>query len=83
MVPTDIIEETLEQVPRSVAALSPLVDYTCELNNAPKGDDIELLTEGETWESFTSHWLQTCAYVPGNRKQSRRKEISAPGRHDE
>ena len=79
VVPTDIIEETLEQVPRSVAALSPLVDYTCELNNAPGGDDIELLTEGETWESFTSHWLQTCAYVPGNRKQSKRKEISAPG----
>ena len=69
IVPTDIIEETLEQVPRSVAALSPLVDYTCELNNAPGNDDIELLTEGETWESFTSHWLQTCAYVPGGRKR--------------
>lgn len=68
VVPTDIIEETLEQVPRSVTALSPLVDYTCELDNAPEKDDIELLTEGETWESFTSHWLQTCAYVPGGQK---------------
>lgn len=69
IVPPEIIGETLEQVPRSVAALSPLVDYTCELNNAPGKDDIELLTEGETWESFTSHWVQTCAYVPGGRKQ--------------
>ena len=71
VVPTDIIEETLEQVPRSVAALSPLVDLTCELYNAPGKDDIELLTEGETCESFTSHWLQTCAYVPGGRKKQR------------
>lgn len=75
VVPIDVIEKTLEQVPQSVAALSPLVDYTCELNNAPGSDDVELLTEGETWESFTSNWLQTCAYIPGGRKSKKSRQI--------
>jgi hypothetical protein len=49
----------LEQVPRSVKILAPLVDYYAELNNAPGAPEIELTEpEGATWESFQSQWNQ-------------------------
>ena len=68
MVPRATLEMALEQVPRSVKILGPLVDYFCELNNAPGAPDIEMVTEGETWLSFESQWAQTCAWVPSRRK---------------
>eukprot|EP00977_Amphora_coffeiformis_P010819 scaffold2536_cov169-Amphora_coffeaeformis.AAC.12 len=56
VVPKMVLERALEQVPRSVKILAPLVDYHIELMNAPEADDIEIVTDGETWESFKSHW---------------------------
>ena len=64
VVPLETLEMALEQVPISVKILGPKVDYFCELNNAPDAEDIEILTDGITWESFTSEWIQTCAWVP-------------------
>lgn len=58
VVPRALLERTLKQVPRSVKILAPLVDYHIKLFNAPEADDIEILTEGETWESFQSQWVQ-------------------------
>ena len=58
IVPRDLIVETIQQVPLSVAELSPLVGYHIELLNDPKTADIEIVTQGETWESFTSQWVQ-------------------------
>jgi predicted kinase len=58
VVPRDLLAKVLEQVPRSVKILAPLVDYHVELRNASDNDDIELVTEGETWETFKSHWVQ-------------------------
>jgi hypothetical protein len=58
VVPRDLLAKTLEQVPQSVRILAPLVDYHVELRNASDSDDIELVTEGETWETFKSHWIQ-------------------------
>ena len=58
IVPRDLIVETIEQVPLSVAQLAPLVDYHIELLNDPKTPDIEIVTNGETWENFTSQWAQ-------------------------
>lgn len=63
VVPRDLIAESIQQVPLSVAELSPLVDYHIELLNDPKLTDIEIVTPGETWASFTSQWLQ---YVTGH-----------------
>ncbi len=40
--------------------LSPLADFVAELHNAPSTSDIELVTDGMTWSSFTSVWSQTC-----------------------
>jgi len=51
--------QALEQVPKSVERLAPLVDYHAELNNAATSGDIELVKpEDETWDDFRSHWLQ-------------------------
>jgi hypothetical protein len=68
VVPREVLERALDQVPRSVKVLAPLVDYFCEINNAPGAPDVELITEGETWETFESKWIQTCAWVPNRRK---------------
>jgi len=68
VVPRETLEMALDQVPRSVKILGPLVTYFCELNNAPGAPDIELMTDTETWESFERNWHQTCAWVPSRRK---------------
>jgi len=70
VVPRETLIQALEQVPKSVEILAPLADYYCVLNNAPNMPDIELVTEGETWESFTKQWIQTCAWVPPHRSKS-------------
>ena len=38
--------------------LAPLVDYHVELMNDPSTPDIEIVTPGETWQRFTSNWVQ-------------------------
>ena len=58
IVPQEMLEHTMEQVPLSVALLRESVDYTVEFHN---GDaDLAIVTEGETWTSFTQKWLQQC-----------------------
>jgi len=69
-VPRKLLEDAMEQVPRSVKILSPLSDYFAELNNAPGKSDIELLTEGECWDTFRSQWLQLCKFVPGGQRSN-------------
>ena len=55
-VPTRVLEAALEQVPRSVEILGPLVDYYAELNNA---DEVKLVKPiGSTWEHFRDIWIQ-------------------------
>ena len=56
--PHDLLVETLEQVPRSVKALAPLADYNAEFRNVSGAADIDLVTPGETWQSFTAQWIQ-------------------------
>ena len=60
VVPRRVLEETLVQVPKSVAALCPLADFCAEIYNAPDAKDLELRTQGLTWESFTNTWAQQC-----------------------
>ena len=59
IVPRDVLEAALEQVPRSVEILSPLVDYYAEINNDDGTPDVELVKPiGSTWEEFKATWLQ-------------------------
>jgi predicted kinase len=59
IVPRDVLETALEQVPRSVKVLAPLVDYYAELNNDQNTDDIELTKPvRSTWDEFRAKWHQ-------------------------
>lgn len=52
IVPQHTLEETIVKVPESIKVLAPLVDFFAEIRNAPNATDVELVTEGMTWESF-------------------------------
>lgn len=69
VIPQETLEMALEEVPKAVKILSPLVDYFCELDNAP--GKIKIVTPNITWESFGNQWLQTCAWVPKSRRLRR------------
>jgi hypothetical protein len=58
IVPMAVLKASLEQVPKSVKELAPLVDYHVELNNAPGTSDIELVTSNRNWDDFASNWIQ-------------------------
>lgn len=71
VVPRDVLEMAMEQVPKSVKILAPLVDYFVELENGDNEPDILIKTEGETWANFQSKWVQACAWVPGKKKKEK------------
>ncbi len=71
MVPIETLELALEQVPKSVGILRSKVDYYCRLLNAPDAEDIEIMTDGVTWENFSKQWLQTCAWIPKSKRRSK------------
>ncbi len=54
IVPTHVLEESIAMVPKSVAILSKHVDFFVELYNGPDASDIEIMTEGVTWNMFRS-----------------------------
>ncbi len=57
--PREVLEAALEQVPRSVEILSPLIDYYAEINNAENILDVELVKPiNSSWEEFRVTWLQ-------------------------
>ncbi|KAL3921547.1 MAG: hypothetical protein SGILL_002691 [Bacillariaceae sp.] len=70
-VPEDLLQESIDQVPKSVAALAPLTDHTFEVSNddgapmivkecAPdreeNGAHSSVMTEETTWETFRKVW---------------------------
>ena len=79
VVPRELLEKTIEQVPKSVKILAPLVDYRTELLNAPNAEDIELVTEGETGESFKNRWKQTLAWIPKKLRRHGSSNVSNAG----
>jgi hypothetical protein len=60
MVPRDLLERTMLEVPVSISLLAPKVDFTVELRNAPDSTDIEIATPCVTWASFKKVWKQNC-----------------------
>jgi len=59
IVPSDVLEKAIEQVPKSVKILAPMVDYYAEISNAPDVDDIELVKpDGSNWAKFRQQWMQ-------------------------
>lgn len=60
VVPRDLLERTMLEVPKSIQILSKLVDFSVELNNPPDSNTVEIATQGITWESFQNTWKQSC-----------------------
>ena len=60
VVPKPQIEKSIEQVPRSVAKLSPLVDLCVEFHNSGEKDNVQLVTPGLEWDTFRRYWDQKC-----------------------
>jgi len=80
-VPSEILENAIEQVPKSVRILAPMVDYYAEINNAPGVDDIELVKPaGSNWTEFRQQWIQTVAYVNNSQKVLKKIEKAKEGK---
>lgn len=62
VVPIETLEMSLLQVPISVKKLAPMVDFFCELDNAPDSGEVSLQTECITWDSFRDNWAQVCPW---------------------
>ena len=45
--------------------MTPLADCYFAISN---NDDLTILTPGEDWDTFRVHFLQTCAWEPGQRE---------------
>jgi hypothetical protein len=57
-VPRDLLEMSIEQVPKAVAVLRPMVDFSVELHNTG-GEDVDLVSPGIDWDVFTNQWSET------------------------
>jgi hypothetical protein len=63
IVPEQTLLDAMEEVPRSVESLTPLVDYAVEIRNNPN-EALQLIKpEQSTWDSFRQQWWQEAAYV--------------------
>jgi len=56
VVPRDLLERTMAQVPKSVQLLQSCVEYTAEIRNDPNVDDVELIGDDNDWEHFRNMW---------------------------
>jgi hypothetical protein len=55
VVPDTMVQLSMEQVPKSVAVLRAMADFTIDLQNAESGK-LDIVTPGATWEQFRAQW---------------------------
>lgn len=61
VVPTSLLEETMEQVPKSVSVLKTKADFFVEFHNDGDGDDVKIVQpEYLDWQGFTRQWAPLC-----------------------
>ena len=79
IVPSHVLEESIVMVPKSVKILSQPVDFFVELYNGPDvNKDIEIITEGVTWDTFknafydNNYCATTCANTSSTLSTTRR-----------
>mmetsp|Transcript_37960 Transcript_37960/g.83233 ORF Transcript_37960/g.83233 Transcript_37960/m.83233 type:complete len:403 (-) Transcript_37960:1263-2471(-) len=83
VVPTDLLDESIEQVPRSVGQLSPHADVVFVIAN-DDGASLQIeskkiggnITKGGTWEDFANVWDSTSETQGADEKCARKKECS-------
>jgi len=60
-----IVTDTGEEHANSVRNLVSYTDYYCGLKSISEhNSDMEIMTDGVTWDSFTKRWHQTSAWAP-------------------
>lgn len=53
LVPKELINESFDQVPKSMKVLAPMVDYFVEVFNPDNSNDTQIITPpNESWETF-------------------------------
>jgi len=68
VVPNDLLEQTLVEVPKSVSQLQPFVNFSIEIHNRGTAidnntGDVQVVTQGMNWELFEAHWMtQVCPH---------------------
>jgi len=60
VVPQELLERTMSQVPKSVHILQDSVEFAVEIENSGDSKDVEITTEGLDWDAFKSRWVQSC-----------------------
>lgn len=58
-----IVTDTGEKSANTVRNLVSYTDYYCDLKTISE-NDMEIMTDGVTWDSFTKRWQQTSAWDP-------------------
>jgi hypothetical protein len=57
VVPVDLLERVIAEVPDSFRQLRPRADFAVEICNAEDdADDVELVDPGMDWDKFREHW---------------------------
>jgi hypothetical protein len=57
VVPVELLERVIAEVPTSFRRLRPHVDFAAELRNAhDDADDVELVDPAMSWVQFTQLW---------------------------
>jgi hypothetical protein len=58
VVSQNLLEKTIEQVPKSVNELKPLVYFSVELSNGGENEMVEVVSPETNWDLFRSMWEQ-------------------------
>ncbi len=62
--PHDDFEDRSHRVTKAIEELSANLNYFCKLQGGSNGQDIKILSEGVTWDSFRQEFMQESACVP-------------------
>ena len=60
VVPEELLERTMSQVPKSIRLLQDSVEFAVEIENSGDSRDVEIKTDGLDWDGFKSRWVQSC-----------------------
>lgn len=61
VVPISLLEQTMEQVPKSVSVLKTKADFFVELHNAGGEEEVQIVQPtGLDWNAFQRQWSPLC-----------------------
>ena len=63
--PKEESEFEVQRFTTAIEELIPTINFFCKLQSGRTSEDIKILSEGITWQSFQSQFTQECAHVKG------------------